>query len=257
MLVKVMIDTHCHVDFKEYNKNRNEVMERAKDRLSAIINSGASLGGNRRTLNLQEEYKGFLYSTLGFHPSKASKADSSVIKQALEEINTNIDLAVGIGETGLDFHKIIDVNARKRQIKLFEIFIELSEEYELPLIVHARDAEKKALEMVKKSSSINNVVFHCYGGDSKTAELIVEEGYHISLSTIVCFSEHHQKLAEEIPISNILTETDSPYLSPFKGVRNEPAFVEEAVKVIAEKKSISSHEVDRKTGKNAKKIFKI
>ena len=108
-----MIDTHCHVDFKEYNKNRNEVMERAKDRLSAIINSGASLGGNRRTLNLQEEYKGFLYSTLGFHPSKASKADSSVIKQALEEINTNIDLAVGIGETGLDFHKITDVNARK------------------------------------------------------------------------------------------------------------------------------------------------
>jgi TatD DNase family protein len=252
-----MIDTHCHVDFKEYNKNRNEVMGRAKGKLSAIINSGASLGGNRRTLNLQEEYNGFLYSTLGFHPSKASKADESVIEQALDEINTNIDLAVGIGETGLDFHEITDTNARKRQMKLFEIFIKLSEEYELPLILHARGAEKKAFEMVKRVSSINNVVFHCYGGDSKTAELIVEEGYYISFSTIVCFSEHHQKLAKEIPISNILTETDSPYLSPFKGVRNEPAFVEEAVKIIAEKKSISFNEVDRKTGKNAKKIFKI
>ena len=142
-------------------------------------------------------------------------------------------------------------------MKLFEIFIKLSVDYELPLIVHARGAEKKAFDMVKKVSSINNVIFHCYGGDSKTAELIVEEGYYISFSTIVCFSEHHKKLVEEIPISNILTETDSPYLSPFKGVRNEPAFVEEAVKIIAEKKSISSPEVDRKTEKNAKKIFKI
>ena len=252
-----MIDTHCHVDFKEYNKNRNEVMGRAKDKLNAIMNSGASLGGNRRTLNLQKEYPGFLYSTLGFHPSKASKADQSIIKQALDEINDNIDLAVGIGETGLDFHEITDTNAQKRQINLFQTFIKLSEEYELPLIIHARGAEKKAFEMVKKASSIDNVVFHCYGGDAETAERIVLEGYHISLSTIVCFSEHHQNLAERIPLTNILTETDSPYLSPFKGIRNEPAFVEEAVKVIAEKKSISMGEVDKKTEKNAKKIIKI
>ena len=168
-----MIDTHCHVDFKEYNKNRNEVMGRAKDKLNAIINSGASLGGNRRTLNLQEEYNGFLYSTLGFHPSNASKADSSIIKQALDEINKNIDLAVGIGETGLDFHEITNTNARKRQVNLFKIFMELSKEYELPLIIHARDAEEKALAMVKKESSIDNVVFHCFGGDIKTAQLII------------------------------------------------------------------------------------
>lgn len=252
-----MIDTHCHVDFKEYNKNRIEVMSRAKDKLSAIINSGASLGGNRRTLNLQEEYKGFLYSTLGFHPSKASKADQSIIKQVLDEINNNIDMAVGIGETGLDFHEITDPNARKRQISLFETFIKLSEEYELPLIIHARGAEEKAFEMVRKAPGLNDVIFHCYGGNKETAELIVLEGYYISFSTIVCFSEHHQKIAEKIPLRNMLTETDSPYLSPFKGLRNEPAFIEEAIKVIAEKKSISVGEVDKKTERNAKKIFKI
>jgi TatD DNase family protein len=252
-----MIDTHCHVDFKEYNKNRKEVMDRAKDKLTAIINSGASLGGNRRTLNLQEEYNGFLYSTLGFHPSNAAKADSTIIKQALDEINNKIDFAVGIGETGLDFHEITDINARKRQEKLFETFIELSKEYELPLIVHARDAEENALSMIKKATSLNDVVFHCYGGDLKTAELIVEEGYYLSISTIACFSEHHQNLIEVIPLSNILTETDSPYLSPFKGIRNEPSFVEEAVRIIAEKKSLKPAEVDRKTEKNAKKIFNI
>ena len=252
-----MIDTHCHVDFKEYNKNRNEVMERAKNKLTAIINSGASLGGNRRTLKLQEDYSGFLYSTLGFHPSKTSKADSSIIKLALKEIDDNIDLVVGIGETGLDYHEVTDVNHRKKQEKIFGIFIEMAEEYELPLVIHARDAEKKALAMVKKTTSLKDVVFHCYGGDMETAELIVEEGYFLSLSTIVCFSDHHKKLAKEIPISNLLTETDSPYLSPFKGIRNEPAFVEEAIKVIAEKKSLTPAKVGKITEKSAKKIFNI
>jgi len=76
-----MIDTHCHVDFKAFNKNREEVIGRAKDKLTAIINSGASLGGNRRTLKLQEEYKDFLYPTLGFHPMKAAKADLNVINE--------------------------------------------------------------------------------------------------------------------------------------------------------------------------------
>ena len=150
----------------------NEVIERAKAKLSAIINSGASLGGNRRTLKLQEEYKGFLYSTLGFHPSNASKADSSIIKQALNEINNNIDIAVGIGETGLDFHDVTDSNARKRQVKLFEIFIELSNEYELPIVLHARDAEEKALAMVKNISQLNDVIFHCFGGDVKQPSLL-------------------------------------------------------------------------------------
>jgi TatD DNase family protein len=253
----VMIDTHCHVDFKEYNKNRKDVMGRAKEKLALIINSGASLGGNRRTLNLQEEYNGFLYSTLGFHPSNASKADSSIIEQALDEINSNIDHAVGIGETGLDFHEVTDQTLRKRQLKLFETFIELSIEYELPLVLHARDAEEKVLAIIQKHSSIPDVIFHCYGGTSETAELILEEGYYISLSTIVCFSEHHQKLAMEIPLKNMLTETDSPYLSPFKGMRNEPAFVEEAVKAIAESRSVSVSEVERKTEKNAKKIFNL
>ena len=252
-----MIDTHCHVDFKEYNKNREEVMRRAKKKLTAIINSGASLGGNRRTLKLQKEYKGFLYSTLGFHPLKASKVDSTIIKEVLEEITSNIELAVGIGETGLDFHEVKEPDARKRQLKIFDLFIEMSNEYDLPLVLHARDAEEKCLEIVKKKSNIYDVIFHCYGGDMKTAEQIVEEGYSISFSTLACFSEHHQKLIEHVPISNILTETDSPYLSPFKGKRNEPAFVEETVKIIAQKKSMTPSGVGKKTERNARKIFKI
>ncbi len=252
-----MIDTHCHVDFKVFNRNREEVIARAREKLTAIINSGASLGGNRRTLKFAEEYPEFLYPTLGFHPSNASKADSTVIKQAFDEINLHIDKAVGIGETGLDFHNLNDEKAKERQIKVFENFIDLAVEYEMPLVIHAREAEGQALKMVKKHSNIPDVIFHCYGGDLETAKLIVNENYYISFSTIICFSEHHQSLADELPLSCMLTETDSPYLSPFKGRRNEPAFVEEVVKTLARIKSRSPTEVDQITQNTAAKIFSL
>jgi len=250
-----MIDTHCHVDFKDFNKTRDEVIKRAQEKLTAIINSGASLGGNRRTLELIDKYRGFLYGTLGFHPVNASKADSVVVDEVLDEVNLNVDKAVAIGETGLDFYHVKDNEARKRQINVFESFIDLACEYEMPLVVHARDAESKAFDIIKRYNSLQDVVFHCYGGDAKTANAIIEEGYYISFSTMVCFSSHHQNLVEDPPLSNILTETDSPYLSPFEGIRNEPAFVEEAIKKIADIKSISLEEVGKTTQKNARDVF--
>ncbi len=232
-------------------------MKNAQDNLTAIVNSGASLGGNRRTLKLAEEYKNFLYPTLGFHPLNASKSDETIIKQVLNEIRSAIDEAVALGETGLDFNRISNNAAKNKQMELFETFIEWAVEYQMPLVIHARDAEEKAFEMVKRHSSIPHVVFHCYGGDLQTAQKIVDEGYFISLSTIVCFSEHHQILASQIPLSHLLTETDSPYLSPFKGRRNEPSFVKETVKTIANTKSISMGEVSKVTEQNARQIFGI
>lgn len=250
-----MIDAHCHVDFKEYNKNREEVMQKAQKKLRAIINSGASLGGNRRTLKLQEEYPNFAYATLGFHPHNAEKAEKNIIEQALGEMVDNIDNCVAIGETGLDFHQIKSEEHKKRQIELFERFIDLAVEHQKPLVIHARDAEQEALEMVKKYD-LSHVIFHCYGGDAQTASAITEEGYYISISTIINFSTHHQDLAREIPLSNMLTETDSPYLSPFKG-RNQPAYVEEVVKKVAQVKELEMDEVDKITDKNAKKVFNL
>jgi len=252
-----MIDSHCHVDFKEFNRNREEVIERAKKKLNGIVNSGATLGGNRRTLKLVEEYKGFLQGTLGFHPVNASKADASIIEQAFKEINKNIDKAVALGETGLDFHHIKDTEKRNKQINVFRLFIDLANEYEMPLIIHARDAESKSMEIVMKYSKGIDVIFHCYGGDLETMNKIIEENYYISYSTVICYSDYHNELVEQTPLENILTETDSPYLSPFKGEKNEPSFVEETVKKIAEIKSLSPLKVDKKTEKNARKVFGI
>jgi TatD DNase family protein len=250
-----MIDTHCHVDFKDFNKNRAEVIDRARGKLIAIINSGATLGGNRRTLRLINEYKGFVYGSLGLHPINASKIDSSVLDQILNEISMDINNIVAIGETGLDFHRIDDYDKRKKQERVFKLFIDLANEHEMPMVIHARDAEERAFEIVKKYSMLKNVIFHCYGGDLETARSIVEEGYYISISTMICFSKHHQKLVAGLPISSILTETDSPYLSPFKGRKNEPAFLDEVIKAIAEIKSLSFSEVEKITEKTASNIF--
>ena len=252
-----MIDVHCHVDFKDFNKNREEVMARAKKKLSAIVDSGATLGGNRRALKLVEDYKNFAHASLGFHPVNASKADFNIIEEAFKDIHENIDKAVAVGETGLDFHEIKDTESRNRQIKVLRSFINLANEYEMPLVLHARDAELKAFELVKEYSRDIDVIFHCYGGDTETAYKIVDESYYLSFSTIICYSDYHEELVEEIPIQNILTETDSPYLSPFKGQKNEPSFVEETVKKIADIKSLPVSKVDKITERNAGKVFGI
>ncbi|MDO9045501.1 MAG: TatD family hydrolase [Methanobacteriaceae archaeon] len=252
-----MIDTHCHVDFKDFNKDRAEIIKRAQKNLTCIVNSGVTLEGNRRVLELSEEYKKFVFPSLGFHPVNSSKSDQYAVEAVIEELHENIDKAVAIGEVGMDYYHVKDSEGRNRQEKIFNQFCGLAEEYELPLIVHARDSEEKAFKIVKKYKSIPEVIFHCYSGSLETANKIIEEGYYTSFSTMICYSQHHQVLAKEIPLKYILTETDSPYLSPFKGEKNEPAFVEEAVKKIAEIKENKFSKVDNITEKNAKKVFDI
>lgn len=252
-----MIDSHCHIDFKAYNKNREEVMGRAQMKLEAIINSGASLGGNRRTLKFMDDYPDFLYPTLGFHPVNAVKADYNIIDEAICEINQNIDMIVGLGEIGLDYHDVSSQEGRNRQIKVFKIFLDLAVEHELPIVLHARDAEKEALNIVNQYSAIPDVIFHSYGGNNQTALEIIDAGYYLSFSTIICFSEEHQSFIEDYPLQNMLTETDSPYLSPFKGLRNEPSYVELVIEKIAELKCLPVSKVNKVTSRNAKEIFKI
>jgi len=251
-----IIDVHCHIDFKNFNKDRDEVIKRAKKMLTAIIDSGVGLGGVRRSIRLSEEHRHFIYSTLGLHPVNAAKTEYNVIEDVIREIEENIEKAVGVGESGLDFHHTRDLEGRRRQEKIFRLFIELASEYELPLIIHARDSEKQALKIIKEYA-LKDVIFHCYSGSLETAYQILEEGYYLSFSTMICFMDHQQQLIKNLPLKNILTETDSPYLSPFKGERNEPSFLEEAVKKMAQIKNTSITEVDKITEKNAKKVFGI
>jgi TatD DNase family protein len=248
-----VIDSHCHIDFKHFNKDRNAVLERAEDAgIIKLINSGVDFVTNRKSLELAHKYD-FIYATLGMSPNTLEGLGDEDIQMLFEQIRENADRAVGIGEAGLDYYRCRDQASRERQVQLFQLVIELARSLDLPLVIHSRDAEQQALEMVKE---LKKVVFHCYGGSLSTMKDAVDRGYYISIATVVCRSTQHQILARNVPLDHLLIETDSPFLSPKKG-RNEPAFILDSVRLLARIRGMKPAEIARATSENATRIFSI
>ena len=253
-----MIDTHCHIDFEEYDKDRDEVITRAKDKLDAVIVSGIGYESNQGVLDLSEKYKDFIYPSFGYHPVSSQKCSDEELRLAHEHLIENLDKIVAIGEVGMDYFYVKDKALREKQKEIFLSFIEIANEYEKPLLMHVRDCEKKALNIVEEYDNIPYVIFHCYSGSLKTAKRIMNhENYFMSFSTMLCYSEEHQNLIKNISLDNVLTETDSPYLAMTKEERNEPVNVVNAVKKIAEIQNKDIELVDTITTNNARKVFEI
>ncbi|WP_406656074.1 TatD family hydrolase [Methanolobus sp. ZRKC2] len=246
-----VIDSHCHLDFSKFNKDRHETIERARaNGVIEMINSGIDYKTNADSLELAKKYD-FIHATLGLSPQMVPNSNDGKIKQILSQMERNIDKAVGIGEAGLDFYYCKTDAGRKRQEAVFKQVIEIADRYNKTLVIHGRDGEELALELSKE---LNKVVFHCFGGSLETMEKIVDSGHYISVPTLVCFSEHHKKIAQNLPLENMLIETDSPYLSPRKG-RNEPAFVCDSVPVIAQLNEADEAEVAMATMQNTRRAF--
>jgi len=248
-----IIDSHCHLDFPKFNRDREETILRAREAgVVGMVNSGISLKGNRITLELAEKNED-IYAALGLSPDIGRGGEDKEINAILAQIEENAGKAVGIGEAGLDFQDCKTNEERERQTAAFKKVIELAKNLDKPLIVHARQAEAEVLKLVK---GVDTVIYHCYSGPVETMWEIVDMGYYISLATLVCFSEHHQTLAEAVPLENLLLETDSPFLSPRKG-RNEPAFIVDSVPVVAQLKDKEPAEIAKSTTENARRAFKI
>lgn len=258
MVSDIMIDTHCHIDFVDFEEDFENVVERARNKLSAVVNSGTNEIDNQKTLDLAKKYEGFIYPSLGFHPVSSQNSSEEEIKSAQNHLIDNIKDIVAVGEVGMDFFYVTDKSLRERQKEIFTGFLEIANDYKVPLLIHGRDCEKKVLNMLGDYSDIPKVIFHCYGGSLKTAKKILDiDDYFISFSTMICYSQRHQELAKEIPIERILTETDSPYLALTKEERNEPVNVERAVKKLSEVKDLDIETVDEVTDKNARYVFGI
>ena len=253
-----MIDTHCHIDFEDFDDDREDVIKRAKDKLDYVVVSGFSNDSNMKVLQLSKDYEDFIYPTFGFHPVSSQNATEDEIKTAHENIGKYLDEIVAIGEVGMDYFYVTDKALRERQQEIFTGFLNLANEYQKPIVMHVRDCEKKAVNIVADYEDIPYFVFHCYGGSLKTAKRIMNMGNaYMSFSTMLCYSKQHQDLIEKIDLDYILTETDSPYLAMTKEDRNEPANVVNAVYKIAELKDMDIGTVDEVTTSNARKIFKI
>ena len=248
-----VIDSHCHLDFKHFNKDRDAVIENArKAGVERMINSGVDYSTNSKSLELARNFD-FISATLGLSPNSIDGKNDPEIKMLLHQIEENASQAVGIGEAGLDYHHCKDSHIREKQAEIFKKVIAIAESLNLPLVIHSRDAEQPALDMVKH---LDKVVFHCYSGTLPTMKEAQDRGFYISLATNVCRSGHHQILARNVSLDHLLVETDSPFLSPRKG-RNEPANVLDSVRLIARIKGMELQEVAAQTAANTKRIYNI
>lgn len=243
------IDSHCHLEDKSLNKNRDDIIKRAFENKVQMVTSGANLGGCKRALEIKENYS--VYVTLGYHPGRVS-AEDKAINQVYDFIKSNEKEILAVGEIGLDFES----GSIERQENIFKKFLALSEELNKPVVIHARGLEDRSFEILR-----NNVVsmYHCYSGSIDLAKKIVENGNYVSFSTILCFSDHHQNLVKNLGLENVVVETDSPYLSPVKGEKNEPKNVIQVIEKIYELKSdeYTLKEITKIIYDNTKRLYRI
>jgi TatD DNase family protein len=251
-----MIDTHCHLDMKEFDTDRDAVIRRAGDAgFEALITVGSDLEGTIRTMKIAEEYD-LVYASIGIHPHDATDFTEKTYSDLLEW--SKKEKVVAIGETGLDYH--YNHSRREVQQEVFRCHLRLARETGLPVVVHSREARVDTLRILRQSG-VNSGVFHCFSGDIGMAEEAMEMGFYISLAGPVTFSKAAQlkEVARIVPDDYILAETDAPYLSPvpLRGKRNEPAYMEHTLRHIAALRDISFDDAARITTLNAKRLFGI
>jgi TatD DNase family protein len=242
------VDSHCHLDFEQYDDDREEVLKRAREKLEFVVNAGSNLEHNKAALDLQEETSGFIVANLGLHPVYTDSYDEiEDIKQQVREEDP-----VAIGEIGLDHHHVEDKETKDRQEEVFREMLELAEELNKPVVVHTRDAERKSVEILK-DYSLPDVMLHCFNGKPALAEEAVEHGMKIGVTTQVLYSNRVQDIVRKLKVEDILLETDSPYL--YRGERNEPANVVESAEKISKLKDVEKEKVVEATTGNAREIF--
>lgn len=252
----MFIDTHCHLDFPEFNPDREEVIQRAKDNgIDYIINIGSSLEGSRKSLELSQQYD-FIFASVGIHPHEADSFDEKV-EGSLRALAKNERVAA-IGEIGLDYFK--NYAQTENQKILFRALLNLAQDLNLPVVIHNRQAGVDVLEMLKASMPKKAVV-HCFSGDENFLKECLDLGFFISFTCNITYrkADNLRKLVALTPLNRMMLETDAPFLPPedLRGKRNEPMYVKLLAEEIAIIKETSLEEVARVTSDNAKQFFKL
>ena len=262
-----LIDVHCHLNHVRFKDDLDEVIKRAKKAgVKAIIISGTNVLANREVIELAKK-DSIIKVSLGFHPIDALglfEGETGISKQVgpinLNEefrfIEENKDKVIGIGEVGLDFHW--DKEHHKEQIEIFRKIIKFAIKIKKPIIVHTWDAEEECIDLLEEE--VNGeipVILHCFGGRKSLITRAKLLGYYFSIPPSIIRIGNYQTLVRKVDLKQILTETDAPWQSPFKGKKNEPAYVIETIKKIAHIKKISVEETAEQIWKNYKKVFNV
>lgn len=251
------VDSHCHLDFPDFEAELDTIIQRARSMgVSHMTSIGTSLKTINKTLKVAEAYP-FIYATVGVHPHDA-EAEFDISYEDLAKIAEHPKV-IGIGETGLDY--FYEHSPKEKQQDLFRLHIKVARDFDLPLIVHTRDADHDCLAILKEEMGKGAFkgLIHCFTASQKFAQEVLKLGFYISISGIVTFkkaTELHEAV-RQIPLDRLLIETDSPYLAPIphRGKRNEPSFVIHVAEAIAELKDCPLPEVARVTTQNYFDLF--
>lgn len=255
-----LIDTHAHLTFPEFDKDRASVISRAfENGLEYIITIGAGedIEGNAKAVALAEK-EARIYATVGVHPHDAAKMTDEWLARI--EKWARHEKVVAIGEIGLDFFR--SKSPHDVQIEWFKRQLKIACDRNLPVVLHSRDAGDEVLKILKEEGCPSRGgVFHCFSGNAEFAKEVVKMGFRISVPGVVTFknSLELQEVVAEIPLERIVIETDCPYLAPepHRGKRNEPLYVEHIAKKIGKIKGLSYNDVARITTLNAKRLFDL
>ncbi|PKN19801.1 MAG: hydrolase TatD [Deltaproteobacteria bacterium HGW-Deltaproteobacteria-6] len=252
----MLIDSHAHLEMKEFDSDRQDVIERARVAgVDCIVTVGTNPGLSRKALSIARQYEN-IYATVGVHPHDAAAASD----KSLDELKALAcdPKVVAYGEIGLDYFR--NISPRGKQTEIFGKQLELANELNLPVIIHDRDAHEETLSMVK-SSGIRLGVFHCFSGDWGMARRCIDLGFYISVPGVVTFDKSKvlQEVVRQAPLDSLLLETDCPYLTPVphRGKRNEPSFIIHTAKKVAEIKGMNWEIVAEKAAVNTRKLFRI
>ena len=250
-----LIDTHAHLDFQQYDGDRDEIIRRAHDAdVQGIITIGIDLATSQKALAITEKYEN-VFAAIGIHPHDAVDAGA----QDVDELSklTEHPKVVAIGEIGLDFYRNISpVDVQKQ---MFRQLLDLAREKELPVIIHTREAGNDIIAILKdKSKQGWRGVFHCFSGSIPLAFELIDMGFHISFTGNITFKNSRTvEVMKKIPLERLLLETDCPFMAPVphRGKRNEPAYVYFVAQKMAEVKNLSTGYVAEVTTQNAIGLF--
>jgi TatD DNase family protein len=279
----LLVDTHTHLDFPEFDDDRERVIERAANAgVGAIVNVGTDLASSQAAVALAEAYPQ-IYAAVGVHPHDAKTMTGEVLEEL--RVLAGRPRVVAIGEIGLDFYR--DLSPRDQQRQVFEQQLALASEVGKPVIIHDREAHAEVMAILRhwacpehfdcaqcklhrrieghhQPSAISHRpigVMHCFSGDLTMAQKALELGFYISIAGPVTFDNARRlrELVRQLPLEKLLVETDCPYLTPHphRGKRNEPAYVKFVAQEIARVKELSLEEVACITSDNAQALFAL
>lgn len=249
----MFIDTHCHLSIEDYDNIDEVINENRKSNIDKIIISGCTKESIIESLDLASRYDD-VFVTIGYHPSETDKTNIDDLKFLEEKLSD--EKVVGIGEIGLDYH--YGKENIEKQKELFIYQLDLATKYDLPVVIHSRDATQDTIDILKQYNLKGDI--HCFSGSLETAKIYINMGYYLGIGGVVTFKNSNlYKVIIEIGIDNIILETDSPYLSPepLRGTKNSSKNIPIIAKKIADTLGIDINEVSRVTSSNAINLFDL